>query len=180
MKSFESDRLALMEVSLKDSEEIHALHSCPEVDEFNTLGIPKDLVETRDYLLPLINAQTENPRNRFFWKIVLKSHGEFIGVAGFTLSVDRFRKGEIYYKILPDHWGNGYATEAAGLLVEIGFKNFELHRIEAGVATLNKRSIRVLEKIGMRQEGLRRKILPLRGGWADNYHYAILENDPRE
>ncbi|MGB5383389.1 MAG: GNAT family N-acetyltransferase [Lutimonas sp.] len=178
MKSFESYRLALMEVSLKDSEEIHALHSYPEVDEFNTLGIPKDLNETRDYLLHLINARADNPRKQFFWKIVLKRHGEFIGVAGLTLSADRFKKGEIYYKILPGYWGKGYATEAAKLLVEIGFNNFELHRIEAGVATQNKRSIRVLEKIGMKREGLRRKILPIRGEWVDNYHYAILENEP--
>ncbi|MDR1201453.1 MAG: GNAT family N-acetyltransferase [Tannerellaceae bacterium] len=51
---------------------------------------------------------------------------------------------------------------------------------EAGVATENIRSIKVLEKSGMIREGLRRKILPIRGEWKDNYHYAIVENDPRE
>tara|TARA_E500000318_G_C3470695_1_gene176373 strand:+ start:75 stop:617 length:543 start_codon:yes stop_codon:yes gene_type:complete len=179
MKSFESNRLTLKEVSLGDSEEIHALHSYPEVDEFNTLGIPKDLNETRSYLMPLIHAQTETPRKQYFWKIGLKSTDEFIGIAGLTLSEDRFKKGEVYYKLLPEIWGKGYGTEVANLLVEIGFENFELHRIEAGVATQNLRSIKILEKIGMKQEGLRRKILPIRGEWIDNYQYAILENDPR-
>ncbi len=180
MKLYESIRLTLKEVSLNDSEAIHDLHSNPEVDEFNTLGIPKDLIETKDYLMPLIQAQTTNPRKLFFWKIVLKSPDEFIGIAGLTLSMDKFEKAEIYYKILPVHWGNGYATEVANLLVDIGFENFGLHRIEAGVAIKNFRSIRVLEKIGMKQEGLRRKILPIRGEWVDNYHYAILENDTRD
>lgn len=180
MKSFESNWLTLIEVSLNDSEEIHALHSYPVVDEFNTLGIPKDLSETKEYLMPLIPAQTTNPRKFFLWKIILKSFDEFIGVAGLTLSADKFEKGEIYYKILPVHWGKGYATEVANLLVKIGFKNFELHRIEAGVATQNFRSISVLEKIGMKREGLRKMILPIRGEWVDNYHYVILENETRD
>ena len=37
-------------------------------------------------------------------------------------------------------------------------------------------SIHVLEKIGMQREGLRRKVLPIRGEWIDNFHYAILED----
>ncbi len=52
--------------------------------------------------------------------------------------------------------------------------------MEAGVASENTRSIRVLEKIGMTKEGLRRKILPIRGEWKDNYHFAIVEDDLRD
>jgi len=52
-----------------------------------------------------------------------------------------------------------------------------LHRIEAGVATQNLNSIKLLEKVGMTREGMYRKILPIRGEWVDNYSYAILEED---
>jgi RimJ/RimL family protein N-acetyltransferase len=65
-------------------------------------------------------------------------------------------------------------------LINTGFESFQLHKVEAGVATGNLRSIRVLEKAGMTREGLRRKILPIRGEWVDNYHYAIVEDDPRD
>lgn len=65
-------------------------------------------------------------------------------------------------------------------LVNLGFEDFNLHKVEAGVATGNIKSIRVLEKTGMTGEGLRRKILPIRGEWIDNYRYAIVENDPRD
>jgi len=65
-------------------------------------------------------------------------------------------------------------------LVNLGFEDFNLHKVEAGVATGNIKSIRVLEKTGMTREGLRRKILPIRGEWIDNYRYAIVENDPRD
>lgn len=174
-----TERLTLSEITLEDLEIIHQLNSIPEVDEFNTLGIPKTLKDTERFLIPHIEAKYKVPRNSYMWKIILKATGEFIGVAGFSLSNDKFKLGEIYYKLNPAYWGNGYATELAKRLVLLGFIHFKLHKVEAGVATGNFKSIRVLEKIGMTREGLRRKILPIRGEWIDNYHYAIIEDDPR-
>jgi len=104
----------------------------------------------------------------------------FIGVAGFSLSNNKFKLGEIYYKLDPAYWGKGYATELAKRLVVLGFDTLGLHKVEAGVATENTKSVKVLEKIGMTREGLRRKILPIRGDWKDNFHYAIVEDDPRD
>ncbi len=46
------------------------------------------------------------------------------------------------------------------------------------MATDNIASVKVLEKAGMENEGVRRKILPIRGEWKDNYHFAIVEDDP--
>jgi RimJ/RimL family protein N-acetyltransferase len=174
-----SKRLILREITLDDLEDIHQLHSIPEVDEFNTLGIPKDIEETRKLIKPAIEAQTKSPRTAYEWVIESKGNGAFLGLAGMFLSNDKYRLGEMYYKLFPDCWGKGYATEVAQKLVETGFEVFNLHKVEAGVATDNRRSIRVLEKIGMTREGLRRKVLPIRGRWADNYHYAIVEDDPR-
>ena len=109
-----------------------------------------------------------------------KESGTFIGMAGLTLSNDKFRLGEIYYKLMPEYWGKGYATEVSKTLIKSGFEYFHLHKVEAGVAVDNTRSINVLEKSGMTREGLRRKILPIRGQWIDNFHYAIVEDDPRD
>ncbi|CAD5254166.1 MULTISPECIES: GNAT family N-acetyltransferase [unclassified Imperialibacter] len=178
--TYQSERLRLREISFDDLGDIHHLHSFSEVDEFNTLGIPGNLDETKEYLTPLIQAQKVTPRKSFFWKIELLATSAFIGIAGMTLSLDRFKRGEIYYKILPDQWGKGYATEIGSLLISVGFNEFSLHRIEAGVATENVRSIKVLEKIGMKREGLHRRILPIRGEWKDNYHYGIVEGDLKD
>lgn len=178
--NLETERLRLLEVTLADLENIHRLNSIPEVDEFNTLGIPETIEETRKFLLRQLDAQRQVPRESYQWKVCLKDSNEFIGVAGFSLSNNKFKLGEIYYKLNPAYWGNGYATELAKELVLLGFNKFGLHKVEAGVATENVRSIRVLKKIGMTREGLRRKILPIRGAWIDNYHYAIVEDDPRD
>ena len=175
-----TERLILREITWNDLESIHRLHSVPEVDEYNTLGIPKDIDETRELMRPDIEAKVKEPQSRYTWRIILKNSGEFIGLAGMILSNDKFKLGEIYYKLLPEYWGKGYATEVARQLIITGFGSFHLHKVEAGVATNNERSIRVLEKVGMTREGLRRKMLPIRGMWKDNYHYAIVEDDHRD
>ena len=173
----ESERLNLKEVGMNDLENIHALESFPEVDEFNTLGIPENIAATKTMVKSIVKEQDKPDRKSYTWKIVLKESNAFIGLAGLTLSKDKFGLGEIYYKLLPAHWGKGYATEVARTLIKAGFRDFKLHKVEAGVATENIKSIRVLEKSGMTREGLRRKILPIRGEWKDNYHYAIVEDD---
>lgn len=175
--NLESERLLLEEITRDDLDQIHELHSIPEVDEFNTLGLPDSLEDTRKIMEAAIRARTQYPRASYTWKIIRKENASFIGLAGFTLSNDKYRLGEVYYKLHPGFWGLGYATEVAKRLISAGFDNFGLHKVEAGVAVGNKRSIRVLEKAGMHREGLRRKILPIRGEWIDNYHYAIVEDD---
>jgi RimJ/RimL family protein N-acetyltransferase len=177
--NLESEHLLLEEISWEDLDHIHELHSIPEVDEYNTLGLPSSLEDTRKIMEPAIRARMQYPRPSYTWKVILKEDAAFIGLAGFTLSNDKFRLGEIYYKLHPGFWGKGYATELAKKLISAGFEHFGLHKVEAGVAVGNERSIRVLEKAGMHREGLRRKILPIRGEWIDNYHYAIVEDDPR-
>lgn len=174
---FETTRLKLIEISWKDLEDIHYINSIPEVDEYNTLGIPDSLDTTKKNIANTIEDQKNDVRSKYCWKILLKDTSEIIGISGLKLSNDRFKMGEIYYNLIPKFWGNGYATEVAREMIKFGFTKCGLHRIEAGVATQNTASIKVLEKAGMRREGVRRKILPIRGEWKDNYHYAILEDD---
>ena len=93
------------------------------------------------------------------------------------LTTAKYNKGEIHYSLIPRFWNKGYATEAVLAILKYSFETLNLHRIEAGLATQNLNSIKLLEKVGMTQEGMHRKILPIRGGWVDNYSYAILEED---
>ena len=175
-----TQRLELTEITWDDLENIHKLHSIFEVDEFNTIGIPKNIEETRKNIKPYIDAKDNDPQSKYTWNIKIRGTKEFIGLAGIKLSLDRFKIGEIFYKLLPESWGKGYATEVSLKLVEIGFDKFKLHRIEAGCAVKNAKSIKVLEKTGMTREGIYRKILPIRGEWVDSYIYSILENEISE
>ena len=176
----ESDRLLLKEITWNDLENIHRLHSFKEVDKYNTLGIPKSLDDTKETIKKAIDDKQNSNRNTIAWTINTKDSNDFIGEAGINLSANRFKLGEIYFNLIPEFWSRGYGTEIAQTLIKFGFDKLELHKIEAGVATENLKSIKVLEKAGMTREGLRRQILPIRGVWKDNYHYAIVETDKRD
>ena len=174
-----TDRLFLRELTWDDLTDIHYLNSHKEVAKFNTLGIPKDQTITREVMRAAVEDQENQPRTYYDWTIRTQNDGLFIGEAGMNLFAPRYRRGSIFYNLLPSHWGQGYATEVAKALIIFGFHILQLHRIEAGAATENAASLRVLEKVGMRREGMSRKILPTPAGWRDNYRYAILEDDPR-
>jgi RimJ/RimL family protein N-acetyltransferase len=77
------------------------------------------------------------------------------------------------------YWGKGFGTESLNTILDFGFKELNLHRIEAGCAVDNIASIKVLEKVGMIREGRKRQVLPLKSGWSDNFEYAIVETDKR-
>ncbi|MEL6561807.1 MAG: GNAT family N-acetyltransferase [Bacteroidota bacterium] len=177
---FTTKRLKISEVAPSDIADIHRMNSYEKVAAFNTIGIPKDISETEILYQPLMNDKTQPERSLFGWTIRSQADDGFIGIAGLKLSAKKFKMGEIHYSIIPYLWGNGYATECVKAVINFGFEILKLHRIEAGVATENHHSVRVLEKVGMTKEGIRRKILPIRGEWYDNYHYAILEDDVRE
>jgi len=178
--NLETERLWLREFKWKDVTLVHQLHRCPEVAAFNTLGIPSELTQTRDVMKTAIEDQEEARRTKYAWAILHFETQEFLGEAGMSISAERYKKAEIHFSLMPQHWRKGYATELVKGLISFGFEGLNLHRIEAGVAVENERSIHVLEKVGMKREGIGRKILPLSTGWMDNYSYAILEEDPRE
>lgn len=105
-----TERLLLAEFTLDDLNNIHELHSFPEVDKYNTLGIPATIEETKNYLQTLIADQLKDPRSNYVWTISKSEDNSFVGIAGMNVSNNKFRLGEIYYKIHPAQWENGFAT----------------------------------------------------------------------
>jgi len=172
-----TERLILRSIQLEDLEKIHDLHSQRETDEFNTLGIPRSINETETVFLDWIKES--NNRSLWVFAIELTQGNAFVGLIGLKCGRPKFRQAEVWFKIFKDHWNRGYTTEALTRVLEFGFVDLSLHRIEAGTAVENIGSIRVLEKAGMTREGQKRKVLPLKKGWSDNYIYAILEDDKR-
>lgn len=164
---------------ISDVEVIHAMNCIPEVDQYNTLGIPESITVTRELIEKRIIENQQSEVQNYTWVIHLKSTEEFIGMIGLMLDNKKYNRGEVWYKIHPKHWGKGYATEALSELVHFGFDTLRLHRIQAGCAVDNIGSIKVLEKVGMIREGRGRKVLPLKSGWSDNFEYSILDTDPR-
>lgn len=173
----QTKRLKLVELTFADLEDIHKMHSLPEVDEYNTLGIPATINDTGVLLNGWLDQQQLSPRSSYIFCIKQSDTNRFVGLIALILGKVNFKIAEVWYKTLPEYWRQGFTTEALTQLLNFGFTDLGLHRIEAGCAVENIASIKVLQKVGMTREGRKRKVLPIRGNWVDNYLYAILDTD---
>jgi [ribosomal protein S5]-alanine N-acetyltransferase len=173
----QTERLKLQELFLTDLDAIHELHSLPKIDQYNTLGIPDSINTTEILLVGWLEQQKAVPRMSYIFCIRSVDTNQFVGLMALNLGKPNFKIAEVWYKIHPSYWRQGYTTEALTVLLKFGFSELGLHRIEAGCAVENIASIKVLEKVGMTREGRKRKVLPIRGEWIDNYFYAILETE---
>jgi ribosomal-protein-alanine N-acetyltransferase len=169
--------LYLRPVNEGDLEAIHALHSLPETDLYNTLGIPENTGVTKKIVEGFVTDNAASPRMNYYFAVLLKETGQFIGLAALKLSQAKYNNGEIWYKLHRDFWGQGYATEAVKAIIHLGIHDLDLHRLEAGCAVDNVGSARVLEKAGMLREGRKRQHLPLKSGWSDCFEYGLLKED---
>lgn len=73
----------------------------------------------------------------------------------------------------------GHMSASLRAVVPFVFEVLGLHRIEASCLPANAASIRLLEKLGFRREGLARRYLMINGQWQDHLLFALLEDDPR-
>ncbi len=173
----ETKRFFLKETDWDDLTVIHALHCEPLIEQYNTIGSPGNPEITRAMMAGPIEDRQNQRRTLYEWTIRQKTSGEVFGITGLSLAPERFRSAEIHFSLFPDYWGKGIAHEALKRVLSFAFKELGLHRVYAGVAVNNQRSIRLLERLGMQREGRGRAILPIGGEWVDNYRYAILEDE---
>jgi RimJ/RimL family protein N-acetyltransferase len=93
--------------------------------------------------------------------MTLKSTNELIGMAGF---VGSGTEAELAYMVAPQHWGQGYATEATSRLIAYLFGETGFSSVLARAMTANPASEEVLRKAGLHWEREAEVELPIRGG----------------
>lgn len=102
-------------------------------------------------LAPAAEAGTQ-----YTFAITCRAQSVLIGAIGLVCNTQHNR-AEMGYWIGEPYWRKGYATEAARRVVRFGFETLELNRIEATYFTRNPASARVMQKAGLRFEGMRRQ-----------------------
>lgn len=140
-------------------------------------GTRTDDFYTLDYQLKSITTSISQREKdeKYSFGIFLKETDALIG----GISLSEILRGPLQscfigYTLDKPHNGKGYMTEAVRLLVDFGFKELKLHRIEAGVMPHNLGSLRVLEKSGFHKEGIARKNVEINGKWEDHQVLAII------
>ncbi|GEM50771.1 ribosomal-protein-serine acetyltransferase [Empedobacter brevis NBRC 14943 = ATCC 43319] len=178
--NLQTERLNLNPVSEKDIEDIFALQSLEETARFNTSKVPETIEETKETVEKWIIENKKDKAKQFTFAVHLLNENQFIGLIGMNLGKEHYKNAEVWFQLHYKFWNKGYATESLNKILDFGFEELKLHRIEAGCAIDNIGSVSVLEKVGMLREAHTRKLLPLQSGWSDNYGYAILSTDKRK
>lgn len=169
-------RLLLRDFRPTDAKDIQRYASDPEVVKYMAWG-PNAPEETRKHLEEKLAEQKTVPRNNFNLAVVLKSKRVVAGSIGLVIDEVKHRSAWFGYVLARQYWGRGLATEALRAILEFGFGQLNLHRIHATCDIRNKASARVMEKAGLRREGVRRKDRWVKGRWRDTAVYAILETE---
>jgi RimJ/RimL family protein N-acetyltransferase len=145
-----TERLILREWQDADFEPFAALNSDRRVMEF--FPAPLERSASDAMALRIRDGFAKHPFG--LWAVETPGVAPFIGFVG--LSVPNFTAFftpcvEIGWRLAFKHWGKGYATEAARAAIDFGFKNAGLAEIVSFTTPLNVRSVRVMEKLGMKR-----------------------------
>lgn len=108
--------------------------------------------------------------------LAIELEGGYIGSTGFFFN-RRDDSAELGYWIGKPYWGRGLASLAAATVIRFGFEELGLHRIQAQVMSRNPGSARVLEKAGLRYEGLLRGAIKKWDVYEDVLIYSVLAGE---
>lgn len=120
----------------------------------------------------LTSIQKED--DRLLLAVELATDGTVVGDVNLHYVSAQHRQGAVGWVFHPDHQGKGYATEAAVVMLRLGFEELELHRIVARCDARNTASVRVMERLGMRREAHLIENEFFKGEWSDELVYALL------
>ena len=172
-------RLVLRPYAIGDLDDVYDIQSRPEVARYLLVGA-RDRDQVRAALEERILATLpDGEGGSLSLAVVLPETGTVIGEVVLFVRSREHRQGEIGYVFHPDYGGRGYATEAARVMLWLGFGEFGLHRIVGRIDARNAASARVLDRLGMRREAHFAQNKILQGEWSDEVVYAMLEDEWR-
>jgi len=173
-KILKTQRLRLRKAKLADADAIFRQYAQdPEVTKFVSWLAHRNIEETRDYM-KMCQLAWDIGR-AFHWVIERQEDGQAIGM---MIGRANPEKWELGFVLARDYWGRGYMTEALKGIIAWTLQQKDIFRIWAVCDIDNKASARVMEKAGMKREGILRRwsVHPnLSDEPRDSYCYAIVK-----
>jgi len=152
MRAIETARLRLRPFTPEDAAVYHAaIYADAEVMRYLPGGKPRTLERAREAVR--LFADLHDGRAPSLYAVEPRAGGPLIGHCGLAVVPDTFEV-ELGYALARAVWGQGLATEAAQAALRYGFESLDLAEVIAMAVPENLASQRVMQKIGMRHEGL--------------------------
>jgi len=165
----------LRKLKIQDAEDIYRYASDSEVARFVTWEPHESVIQSKKVVYAFLECYRNNQPAP--WGIVHVAENRLIGTCGFVSYKPENGRAEIGYAIAREFWGHGYTTEAVCAVVAFGFRKLQLNRIEARCFPNNEPSERVMQKAGMKYEGLLRQYMLTKGTYRDLKVYSILRSE---
>ena len=170
----ETDRLILRRYVENDYDDLLKLQSNPDVTRFLLYDVrtPEQVGEALTGRLADVPLDSDG--QALTVAVILRDTGQHLGEVTLFLNSTEQRTGEIGYVFHPESHGHGYAAEASVELLRLGFEELGLHRIIARLDARNDGSVKLLNRLGLRQEAHFVKNEYLKGEWTDELVFAML------
>lgn len=172
-----SDTLVLRSLRETDARPLHALIEANRAHL--TPWMPWAAAQTPAATEGFVRSAIRQERDRDGYQLVLVEGGELCGVVGFHRIDHENASTSVGYWLAADRQGRGLMTRAVAALVEHGFNELGMYRIELRAAPANERSRALAERLGFREEGLLRGAERFGSEFRDLILYAKLASDPR-
>lgn len=145
-----TERIILRELEISDLENFHFLETDETILKYYGNYPKRNILETKA-LLDIVIAQYEKFKTGRL-AMIHKINNEYIGWCGIKYNEHQRNNNINYYdlgyRLKPEFWGKGYATEASKACLQYGFEKLKINKIHAIVNIENKQSINVIEKLG--------------------------------
>ncbi|MET9224521.1 GNAT family protein [Lentzea sp. NPDC003310] len=166
-----SARLTIRPFRPEDAPALADYRSDPDVARYQSWDAPFPL----DAATRMI-AEMTDPAAPGWFQYAIDHEGEVVGDVGVGLH-DNLLQAAIGFTLAPAHQGRGYATEAVQRMLAHLFTDRGLRRMSAECDARNTRSVRLLTRLGFRQEGHRVEHTWAKGEWTDDLLFGLLARD---
>ncbi|WP_104664398.1 GNAT family N-acetyltransferase [Ensifer adhaerens] len=171
-----TDRLVIRPFAPDDFPAFFAYHSLPEVYRY-LYQEPLDETAARAKFAKASLPRLDDDGDVAVFAVERREDGALIGEVLLKLASRAAEQAETGYIFNPDFAGKGYATEAMKAILDLGFSTLKFHRIFARLDALNKGSVGVVERLGMRREAHLIENDRFNDAWGDEYVYALLKRE---
>lgn len=171
-----SARLALRPFRPADVADVQRFQSDPLVLPF----IPWELrsrQETQDWLEKVSGSEVRQEGDHGAWAVERQHDARVIGAVNLSWASSAHGQAEFGFVLAGDAQGLGYAAEAATALLDVAFPALDLHRVYARVDARNEPSLRMLRRLGLRQEAYLVGREFFKGAWTDIVIFAVLNDE---
>jgi len=158
-----------------DVDALYEIFSNPEVARYLAIPRQQSRADTEQFL----DSIHEGFRTSSLFQWGVERAGRVVGTCTLAGLDWQNRRAEIGFVLARDVWGQGLMPDALTAVIDHAFNDLELHRIEADVDPRNIASLRLLEKLGFRQEGYLRERYLKDGEIQDTVFFGLLRTDSR-